>query len=130
MNKREFMQFVQTMRIRNLPFQWERLDAVRHHATTETLKHYLMKCMTSRILHRACHHHFTEFEFPNKAEADIYDATDNIVIEFETRKSAEKANLKYLQYKGYARDCIVLYCEDYSDDPREMEVQLMRKLGH
>jgi len=129
LNRREFMQFVQTMKLRRLTFKWEKIDAVRHHGTKETLKHFLMKCVISRILHQASHHHFTEFEFPNKAEADIYDAKENMVYEVESRKSPKVLKSKMQQYLGYARDMIVFYCEDFSDDPSQMEMQLKKKMG-
>lgn len=117
------------MRNRRLKFRWEKIDAVRHHGTKETLKHFLMKCTLSRILHQASHHHFTEFEFPNKAEADIYDAKENIVYEIESRKSKIVLKKKMQQYLGYARDMIVFYCEDFSDDPWQLEKELRKKSG-
>lgn len=90
----------------------------------------MLKCLVGRILNASGHSFFTELEFPNKAQADIYDATDNVVIEIESRKSEEKASLKLVQYTSYARDLIVLYCEDFSDDLKNCEIQLRKKLGY
>ena len=131
MKTQEYLKFKAMMKIRGIDFKWERLNSVRHHSQGdhETLKHFMLKCLTGRILNAAGHSYFTEFQFPNKAEADVYDATDNVVIEFESKKSKKKADLKFLQYKGFARDLFLLYCEDFSDDPAEAERQLRLKLG-
>lgn len=116
---------------RGLDFKWQRINSVRHHSKRdhETLKHYILKCLVGRILNSADHVYFTEFEFPNKAQSDVYDATDNIVIEIESRKSEINALKKFEQYRPYARDIFVFYCEDFPDDPVAAERLLKDKLG-
>jgi len=131
MNRTEFARFKQNMNLRGMKFDWQRINCVRHHSSGdgETWKHYWLKCLTGKILNDCGHTYFTEFEFPNKATCDVYDATDNVVIEFETQKTDRKEALKLIQYNSVARDCFVIRCKDISNDIQLAEKEIRRIIG-
>ena len=133
MNRQEYYVMKQTLKIRGLRIpRLDTIDMVRHHnrgISGETMKHWICKCICSKILYDSRHVHFCEYEFPNKAVADIYDTKDNIVIEFESKKSKKKEQLKFLQFNKYVRDTIVINIDDYPDIPVQIELLLRRKLG-
>ena len=108
-----------------------RNNATRHHSTAdnETLKHFLLKCLCGRILNAVGNVYYSELTFPNGKEADVYDATRDVVIEFETVRSPKKYQEKLANFRGRCRDIFVLYCDDFSDDPRVAEKELRHKLG-
>ena len=138
MDYKEFTKTREVMKIRGIPINihgatadYLRANNIRHHSTgdNETPKHFIIKCLLGKLLNSIHHIYYSEFEFSNKAQADIYDATDNLVYEVESRKNKEAASRKFFQYKAYARDLIIIYAEDYSDNWVELEAQLRQKLG-
>ena len=129
MKPNDYQKFKAKMTIRGLNFDWQRMNCVRMHGTEETLKHWLLKCLAARVVKNAGHVVLTEFELPNKGEIDVYDATDNVAIEIETKRNEKTASLKLLKYTAYVRDMFILYVDDFSDDPWEAEKQIRIRLG-
>lgn len=131
MNDIAYFKLKKEMASRGLTLQWERINCIRHHSKRggETWKHYWCKCVTGKLLNDKNHVYFSEYEFPNGAQADIYDATFNIVIEFESTKSVKKEGIKFGQYQPYARDIFIFNTDDISDDLKEAQAQISKSIG-
>ncbi len=131
MNRNKYIKFREIMKLRKLPFHWQRINCIRHHSKRdgETWKHFWLKCLTGKILNDSGHIYFTEFEFPNKAQADVYDATANAVIEFETKTNNEREAMKYFQYRAYAREVFIIKCDEVSDNIKLAERKIRHILG-
>ena len=129
----EFLRLKNIMRLRKLPFDWKRMDIIRHHnrgMSGESRKHFICKCICSKILYDAKHTHFTEYDFPNEAVADIYDATANTVIEFESESDRKKEAVKLLQFKPYVREVFVIDIAEFPEnDVFVIEREIRNRIG-
>jgi len=131
MNRNEFIKTAQLMNIRKMPFEWKRLDCVRHHnrkESGESWKHYLAKCILSKILYDMNRPHFTEYELPNKTVVDVYEIIYNTAIEFESVHSDKKEALKIIKAKPFVRDIIVIDLGKIPDDIKGMELEIRKRI--
>ena len=131
MNLGQYQRFKQMMRIRGLNFDWQRINVLREHNQHETDKHWMCKAMAVKALRSPGINHtiFTEFEFPNKAVADVYDATQNVVIEFESDFSKKKEFVKVLQFRKYVTDVFVFNVNDLPEHYSQVKKAILYRLG-
>lgn len=136
MNGLEFKNLFFKLKMRGLSIpRLYTIDMVRHHnrgMSGETWKHYLCKCVCSKILYDARRPHFCEFEFPNKTVADIFEVADFRVIEFESTKNhKESKNVQYhlLSSKGFISDYFIIDISELPDDFIGIERELRRILN-
>jgi hypothetical protein len=133
----EFLEVKQTMKLRGLPFDWQRLNVIRHHNRTEsgeTWKHYLCKAIMGKILYDANHNYFAEYEFPNKAVTDIFDVTTMTAIEFETGGTEKREQIKRSKFLGYLNtrvlnELFVINLDDVPNDLPGIDSHLRKRIG-
>jgi hypothetical protein len=137
MRRNEFLAIQQSMKIKRLPFDWKRLNVVRHHnrhVSGETWKHYLCKCVMGKILYDANRNYFSEYEFPNKAVTDVLDVTTMTAIEFESKCTVKKEKKKSVNFINYLNtrvlnELFVIDLEQVPNDLNAMEQYLKNKIG-
>lgn len=134
MNQKDYFRLKQTMSIRNIPFDWKRMNVVRHHnrgESGETWKHYLAKCIAAKVLYDAGHSYFTELEMPNKAVTDLYDCDMNCFVEMESNPTDKKEALKLVQLGNLGRDVFVFDLREFEPGPEVIEFahKVRKRLG-
>lgn len=88
------------------------LNVVRYHSSKETRKHFFYKCEVAWALLRKGQTVFTELQFDysrpfGRSErmrfpvADLVWLDEKIIVEFESRMTAESKSLKEMQFKGF-----------------------------
>ena len=137
MNTNEFRQLGYRLKLKGLSLpRLYTTDMVRHHSrgrSGETMKHWICKCIVSKILYDCKHPHLCEYEFPDKTTADVFDMKDMVVIELETGGTQRKQQLKLLRYrhlldKKIIRDLYIINISTLPDNPLSIERELRKKL--
>jgi len=105
------------------------VNCVRSHNRNETDKHFVCKSMAVKALLDKGHTVFTEFEVPGKAVADVYDATLNIVLEFETNFDKKKEYVKLLQFKNYVNEVYVFDLDEIPENYTQIKRFIVWRLG-
>jgi len=94
-------------------------NQVRFHNSNETPKHYFCKAMMCKVLRDKGLSFFTEFEFPNKAEADVFVVDTGQIFEFESKISLKLKEKKESQYKTIGLDLHIIYTDSVPDTAKE-----------
>jgi len=108
-------------RVEGLGFEFNKyaFNQVRFHNSNETPKHYFCKAIFCKVLKDMGISFFTEFEFPTKAEADVYVVDRHKVFEFETKRCPLTKQKKESQYKRWGMDLHIIYTDSVPDNPIE-----------
>ena len=109
----------------NLPFDPYHLNKVSYYQKSESLKHFIAKCLVYAILRNKDRLVFTEYPLSKTVRIDVFDLDYQYAYELETNpKRFEETKLQELMTDDRVKEIIIVDLRELPNDIEKMHKKL------